>query len=552
MSLSKNAKRLAFAAIAALFCLSCSRAEVTGFPWKASGGEALPFSQTGGLPQGAEGSLDASHPGNRFVPRAVLAAGPNEALELEFNLGAPASGARLSLALSSRADGGQPFFQTELLLRDAKTRYAIPLAEKARVASVSVALLDPAAAGSAAANSGAVSIASISLVPLFRGIESLSGEIRLSPGLSVYKKGSEGRISVGSPFADMSDKDGKARVIVLSYGPGCAGFRLESGGSRLFSVRARAQGARVVLPASLFPADVERVELVYPAGEVMPDFYATVLDPRDAEFADLGRVLRSPASGADYDLYRWDLLPSVLIFDFRDYAAQDSYLKRLAFFVEKAGYKGKLADDGAIAGLHGWNAHDYRAEDLAAFFETARQTAFRLDPQEETLKKILLDRGILVEIGGSIRPGQGAIVSISRESQGYLRSLFLTHETSHAIFFTDPDYRAFVQKTWASIPPEEKWFWRVYFRWMEYDTSDSYLMANEFQAYLLQQPVALVEGYFTKNLAARLAEKHPELKEQIDAYMAKYGPSFEERAKTIESWLAAKYGFYAGRGNFIQ
>ena len=77
-------------------------------------------------------------------------------------------------------------------------------------------------------------------------------------------------------------------------------------------------------------------------------------------------------------------------------------------------------------------------------------------------------------------------------------------------------------------------------------------MANEFQAYLLQQPVSLAEGYFTKNLSARLAEKHPELKDQIDAYMVKYGPSFTERAKAIEAWLAAKYGFYAGRGNFIQ
>jgi hypothetical protein len=547
MSLSNNTKRLALAAVAALSCLSCSRAEVTGFPWKAAGGELLPFSQTEGLPGGAEGSFGAAHPGNRFVPRAALAAGPNEALELEFLLSPPVAEARLSLALSSRADGGQPFFQAELHLRDAKTRYAIPLAAASRVASVSVSLLDPGDAGS-----GAVSLASISLVPVFRGIESLAGELRLSPELSVFRKGGEGRISIGSPFADMSGQGAKVSALVLSYGPGCGGFRLESGGASLFSVRARAGGARVVLPASLFPVGAERVDLVYPAGGAMPDFYAAALDPRDAEFADLGRILRSPASGADYDLYRWDLVPSVLIFDFRDYAAQDAYLKRLAFFVEKAGYKGKLADDGAIAGLHGWNAHDYRCEDLADFYEEARRSSFRLDPPEETLKKLLLERGIIVEKGEVIAPGQGAIVSISRESQGYLRSLFLTHETSHAIFFTDPDYRAFVQKTWASIPPEEKWFWRVYFRWMEYDTSDPYLMANEFQAYLMQQPVSLAEGYFTKNLSARLAEKHPELKEQIDAYMAKYGPSFAERAKAIESWLAAKYGFYAGRGNFLQ
>lgn len=542
MSLFNNRKRLALAAVATLFCLSCSRAEVTGFPWKDARGESLPFAQTEGLPAGAEGSLDVSHPKNRFMPDAAPQAGPNEALELEFLLGTAAPTARLSLALSSRADGGAPFLQVELSLRDAKTRYAIPLPAKTRVESVSVGLLD----------GPAVSLASISLVPVFRGIESGAGEVRLSPGLSVTKKGLEERISIGSPFADISAHDSRIPAFLLAYGPGSRGFRVEADGSRLFSIRAKAKGGKIVLPASLFPAGAERVDLVYSAGEAMPDFFASALDARDAELADLGRILRSPASDADYELYRWDLIPSVLIFDFKDYAAQDAYLKRLAFFVEKAGYKGKLADDGAIAGLHGWNAHDYRPEDLSAFFETARKTAFRLDPEEESLKKILLVRGIIVEKSGAIAPGQGAIVSFTRESQGYLRSLFLTHETTHAIFFTDPDYRSFVQKTWASIPSDEKWFWRVYFRWMEYDTSDSYLMANEYQAYLMQQPVSLVEGYFTKNLAARLAEKHPELKDQIDAYMVKYGPSFAERAKAIEAWLAAKYGFYAGRGNFIQ
>jgi len=57
MSLSNNNKRLAFAAVATLFCLSCSRAEVTGFPWKGERGEPLPFAQTEGLPAGAQGRL---------------------------------------------------------------------------------------------------------------------------------------------------------------------------------------------------------------------------------------------------------------------------------------------------------------------------------------------------------------------------------------------------------------------------------------------------------------------------------------------------------------
>lgn len=547
-------KRLALAATAAFLCLSCSAPQVRGFPWKSSEGKSIAFAQTEGLAEGSEGSLEPGHPRNRFLPEPALSAAPGEALELELELDPSVKESRLSVALSSGRVGEKPFFEGELLLRDPRTRYAIPLPEKSRLASLQVGLLPLSEGGKDLAPAR---LASVAVVPAFRGIELGKEGPRLSSGLSVYRKGGEGVISVERPFEGMIPAEkGSARrgaaAFLLSYGPGCRGFTLEADGARLFSVRAKAKGGRVVLPAALFPAGAARVDLVYPVGEALPDFYASSLDPRDAELADLGRVLKTPPSGADYELYRWDLIPSVLIFDFKDYATQDAYLKRLAFFVEKAGFKGRLAEDTAIAGLHGWNAHDYRSEDLAAFFEAVRKSSFKLDPQEEELRTILMDRGLIREREGKIAAGEGAIVSITRESQGYLRSLFLTHETTHAIFFTDPDYRAFVRQTWASVPAAEKWFWLAYFRWMVYDTSDSYLMANEYQAYLLQQPVTLVEAYFTKNLASRLAEKHPELKDQIDAYMKAYGPSFALRAKALEDWLSAKYGFYAGRGNFIQ
>ena len=50
---------------------------------------------------------------------------------------------------------------------------------------------------------------------------------------------------------------------------------------------------------------------------------------------------------------------------------------------------GRLVGNEEFAGLHGFNAHDYRAEDLARFFQSAREQLFTLNPEEELLEQIL-------------------------------------------------------------------------------------------------------------------------------------------------------------------
>ena len=60
---------------------------------------------------------------------------------------------------------------------------------------------------------------------------------------------------------------------------------------------------------------------------------------------------------------------------------QDDLLKRMAFFTEKEGFRGRLAADEEIKDLHGFNAHDYRAETLAAFFDLAEKAVNKLIKQ---------------------------------------------------------------------------------------------------------------------------------------------------------------------------
>ena len=99
---------------------------------------------------------------------------------------------------------------------------------------------------------------------------------------------------------------------------------------------------------------------------------------------------------------------------------------------------------------------------------------------------------------------------------------------------------------------EEKWFWILYFGWMNYDTNSAYLMANEVQAYLIQQPPSKAQEYFTKTLPERLLERHPELKAPLDEYMGKFGLEFEKKAGLLDEWLRSAYGFGAGTTFFLR
>ena len=65
---------------------------------------------------------------------------------------------------------------------------------------------------------------------------------------------------------------------------------------------------------------------------------------------------------ADYIAYRWFEYPQLLWIDARDYHVQADLFRRLAFFVEKDGFRGRLLTDDELIGRSGWRGHNYRAE----------------------------------------------------------------------------------------------------------------------------------------------------------------------------------------------
>jgi len=254
---------------------------------------------------------------------------------------------------------------------------------------------------------------------------------------------------------------------------------------------------------------------------------------------------------SSYEIFSWDNFPSLLIFDFADYTVQDRMLKKLAFFVEKTGFRGRLATDSELEGLHSWNAHDYKAEDLARFFDKAHKENFPLLEEEYELERILLNEKIIREDQGSIVSGSGGIISISRESPDYLRYRFMAHEGFHGLFFIDEDFRNFSRQRWEQLPVTAKRFIVSFFGYQQYDTNDEYLLINEFMAHILQQPVSQAADYFGRQLPQRLestwrASALP--KKDIDSSSwPVLADAFTKEAEIFSSYVNRRWGLAAGR-----
>ncbi len=387
----------------------------------------------------------------------------------------------------------------------------------------------------------------IRLAPEIRGLFVQDNVTEISPHFSQSLRNGEYEYKISDPFQGLSPNSYTLSDLTVSLSGESGNVALYWGDKKMIYQYRGAQ-TTFSIPAILLEKNPKAITLVVPKGIRVEEF--CVLPSRKENKLDLidPGLLVNCATLGDTSMYlaRWDLRPDTLLFLFKDYATQDRYLKRLAFFVEKIGYVGKLATDSEIADQHGWNAHDYRPEDLARFFETAQEQHFPLSTEELSLRDILVHAGVIIARGSSFSPGKGAIVSISQESATYLQYRFLSHELSHALFFTDSRYRDLVLSLYQRLTDDEKWFLIRYFRWMRYNIDSSYLMANEMQAYLVQQPIKDIQAYFQDTLGTNLAKAHPELSEAIDAYMRQHLSALIENARQLGAYLRASYGLEPG------
>jgi hypothetical protein len=253
-----------------------------------------------------------------------------------------------------------------------------------------------------------------------------------------------------------------------------------------------------------------------------------------------------------YEVFQWDGFPSILIFDTANYQVQERLLKRLAFFVEKKDYRGRLLTDRELDGKHGWNAHDYSAENLAAFFDTAEKERFPLSKEEEELKAILFNTGILVHKNNSISYRGGGIISLSRESSAALRQTFMAHEGFHGLFFIDQRFRDFTKERFTALSPVARNFLTSFFDYQGYDIKYQDLMINEFAGHMLQQSASQAYQYFGATIASRL-EASPwrksvlPKKDDASASWPEIGAAFQIEANAFSAYVKDRWGFAAGR-----
>ena len=256
-----------------------------------------------------------------------------------------------------------------------------------------------------------------------------------------------------------------------------------------------------------------------------------------------------------FELFSWDKYPEILIIDLATLAIQERFFHRLAFFVEKAGFRGTLWHNSEIGHLHGWNAHNYQASDLANFFQTARRTNFPLHDEEWELEAILLRSGVLaLDTFGYLIPGRGAILTLTRESVPALRTRFMAHEVFHGLFFIDADFREFSRERWEIFPEFGQRFLKTFFAIQEYCLEYEFLLVNEFMGHLLQLPIAQVPWFFGQHVPGRLfregfADALPARYELRDGvrFWPDLSDLFVSEAEIFSRHVYERWGLVAGR-----
>jgi hypothetical protein len=526
-------------------CLSCSSPAVSDFAFTLPDGSRADLGQAAGKAEGEQGSLQAGNPGR-----------------LSFVCG---------VTVPARA-GGLSFFVTvventlpaiDLVLTGARSesRYALPADYPDFTYYVPVETgfalrgFSLEARGDAPAHSCRITAAGIAA--RFIGIDAAKASVRLSFGAVTYRPSDDPSrlLSVSIDLAKAGLTRGNPYRIAYSYRSrqaGAVGIFSSAGpaASSNLSFLSRSGPASVTIYEAMLPADTAAVSLIPPPGTTLVSLVAERRDSGSEPIeADLGSVLiydEAAWRDADFELFRWDRLPEVLVFDTRDYAVQDAFFKRVAFFVEKSGYAGRLWKDSDIAALHGWNAHDYRAEDLAAFFAKADAEGFPLGDYEKRLRGILLSAGIIRSGAGRVVAGTGSIISVSRETAGDLRARLLRHESYHGLYFAYPEYRTFVAAEWKKLDPAIRKLVLAFFAYSRYDVADRYLVENEFQAYFLQQSPAKIAEYFEKNVIGQLVAAHPERKAEFADFIVANGKALVAEETALARFVSENYGFPGG------
>ncbi len=257
---------------------------------------------------------------------------------------------------------------------------------------------------------------------------------------------------------------------------------------------------------------------------------------------------------SDWEVYSWESFPGILIIDFQNFNIQSHMFKRLSYFVEKKGYTGKIHSFLRLSGKTDWNAHNYKAEDLAAFFSEAQRSGALLTSAESYLRELLLANGIIEKAEAGYTGGEDkGIVSVSRESASHVRSLLLTHEGYHGLFYAASGLKELVYDLWDKLAPEAQEMWTEYLRTADvwnYDYNNGYLLRNELLGYLMQQKD--FAQYFDNMMFPRLLKRIPDKEEHFKQNHDAARQAFLDAALKIAVFLQNNFNLSPGNLSYLR
>ncbi len=225
-------------------------------------------------------------------------------------------------------------------------------------------------------------------------------------------------------------------------------------------------------------------------------------------------------------VFRFAADPRIVVLDFASLQEQGLMLDRMAAFEEKAPTpRDRVLTDAALdqaIEVGGdtiatyYYGHDYSAAELVRFFELADAEHVALYPEEETLRRLL------IQLGWFLPDAQGGLISVPKVGANArvtyaARGAILRHELSHGEYFSDPIYAAYVHHFWEhALTPAERDAVRQFLASEEYDPSIDDLMQNEMQAYLMftRDPEFFAPADIHM-APARLAELQAEFQENL-------------------------------------
>ena len=247
----------------------------------------------------------------------------------------------------------------------------------------------------------------------------------------------------------------------------------------------------------------------------------------------------------DFELFVWNAVSNVLMLDFADYDVQKRMFGRLGFFVAVAGEVGQVYEYSYYENMHAYNAQAYKTEDLALFFNTVVEKDLAFTEEEEFLRRLLLDYGILTvqedELATDgeaprLATGDGAIISIAQATFRPLRQQLLRHEAAHGLFYVDESYRQSMFDIWENLDPDIEQFWELFLgnkgrldsrqNYDGYNTANLVTMVDEMHAHTIQLPINAVGWYFHDYYLGVMRRVLPESNAFLDVIEEDHQESF--------------------------